>query len=56
MDFFIDLSRVANRAGNLLAQERGVPPAQAVDQCLDRAHTNLERRLPLARKKVRPCC
>jgi len=43
MDFLINLSRLANRTGDFLAQERGVLLAQTVDKRLDRPHTNLER-------------
>lgn len=43
MDLFIDLPRVANSTGNLLAQDRGVSLPEAKDQFLDRLDTNMER-------------
>ena len=42
MDFLIDLSRITNRAVDLLAQKAGVLFAQAVKKCLDRSHTDLQ--------------
>ena len=53
MDFPIDLSRVANRAADLLAQKAGVLFVQAVNECLkqiqyfDRTGNNFRETLKL---------
>jgi hypothetical protein len=54
MDFFIDLSRVANRAADLLTQKVRGLFAQAVNGALTDP-TNLQN-LQLARKKARLYC